>query len=488
MSDEQPIEPRDAVISRGPEDRDRYDRAELVELGDRPVTLNLGCGTDSRGVGVDLNYKTAEIAADLNEGVPVEDDTVDRVIAEHVLEHVENPAFFLREIRRVLRPDGQATIEVPNAGWLPVRLYVTQDLHRVWEHKIPDRAGHWLARRLGDPDPDRTAHLSLWTPRLLADHLDRAEFDYRFHNRHHLIRNMRVTARPAGQETTADDQTTLIHERDWDTLIVLDACRYDYFEALYSNYFEGTLRKVRSPVEPKHSYATSSWCNRTFTGRYDDITYVSTTLRINSRMAIDGFHAGERFDTVVDLWETAWNEEYGTVLPEAVTEAVLSARSVRDNADDETERGRTERTIVHYSQPHFPYPSLDPPASVKDNRPEKRTTHKYKARSAVGSTIRHALGDDNSRRLLQGLGFGPLNPMDEVLREYGPEKMEEVYRKNLVRVLEAIATLVEELPGTTVITADHGELLGEAGYYGHSYVPDHEMVSTVPWLEVTGVK
>ncbi|MCH7662009.1 MAG: methyltransferase domain-containing protein [Euryarchaeota archaeon] len=479
MSRERATEAGDSVVSQEETGaRERYSRAELIDLGGKPVTLNLGCGTDSRGIGVDLNYETADISADLNEGLPIEDDAVDRVIAEHVLEHLENPSFVLREIHRVLRPDGEATIEVPNAGWLPVRLYLTQDPHRFWEHKIPDRAGHWLARRLGNRDPDRTAHLTLWTPRLLADHLERAGMDYEFHDRDHLVRNTRVSARPAGRDSALADQTTLIHERDWETLIVLDSCRYDYFEALYPEYFEGVLRRVRSPVDPENGYATSTWCNGTFTERYDDITYLSTTLRINSRMAIDGFHAGERFDTVVDLWESGWNEAYGTVLPETVADAVRSER----------ERDRTERTIVHYSQPHFPYLSRDPPAAVKDNDLEKRTTRTFRARAVVGSKVRHALGDGGSRKLLETLGMGPLNPMDEILRNYGPATMEEAYRENLEGVLESVASLVAELPGKTVITADHGELLGENGYYGHSYVPDHETVSTVPWLELTDAK
>lgn len=41
-------------------------------------------------------------------------------------------------------------------------------------------------------------------------------------------------------------QKKLIEEIDWKYLIILDACRHDYFEKVYSNFFSGELRKVRS--------------------------------------------------------------------------------------------------------------------------------------------------------------------------------------------------------------------------------------------------
>jgi SAM-dependent methyltransferase len=163
-------------------------------MGGEPVVLNIGCGDDTRGVGIDVNYDTADIMADLNDGIPVADEVADRLIMEHVLEHLENPSFALRVVHRVLHPDGKAVLEVPYEGWLPVRLYITQDMHQFWEHKIPERTGHWLARRLGKPDPDRTQHLTLWTKKLLADHLDRADLDYRFINSPHWTRNIRVEA------------------------------------------------------------------------------------------------------------------------------------------------------------------------------------------------------------------------------------------------------------------------------------------------------
>jgi predicted SAM-dependent methyltransferase len=172
--------------------QDNHTRDELIEINGTPVVVNVGCGTDNRGVGIDINYNNADIVADLNDGIPVENDAVDHIIIEHVLEHVENPSQLLREMYRVLHPEGTATIEVPNAGWLPVRLYLTQDIHQLWAHKNPNKKGHWLARRLGNPDPDRTAHLTLWSKALLRDHLERAGFKYNFVNSKHWSRNIRV--------------------------------------------------------------------------------------------------------------------------------------------------------------------------------------------------------------------------------------------------------------------------------------------------------
>jgi len=45
--------------------------------------------------------------------LPMEDETIDIVIASHVLEHVPDDIALLREIHRVLKPDGIAVILVP---------------------------------------------------------------------------------------------------------------------------------------------------------------------------------------------------------------------------------------------------------------------------------------------------------------------------------------------------------------------------------------
>jgi len=188
---------------------DKIQRDELVQMDGDPVVVNLGCGTDETGIGIDINYQP-DIKHDLNEGIPLADDSVDRIICEHVLEHLDAPVQLLHECQRVLRTDGALELELPNAAWLPVRLWITQDPHRFWTHKNPDRRGHWLARRLGNEDEERTAHRSLWTPALLSSHLDRAGFDYDISGSH-LSRNFSATATP---ETVSTGQTLHELERD----------------------------------------------------------------------------------------------------------------------------------------------------------------------------------------------------------------------------------------------------------------------------------
>lgn len=55
-----------------------------------------------------IQYKLGEV-----ESLPVADESVDRLIATHVLEHVYRPHVVLREWNRVLRPGGLMSILIP---------------------------------------------------------------------------------------------------------------------------------------------------------------------------------------------------------------------------------------------------------------------------------------------------------------------------------------------------------------------------------------
>jgi SAM-dependent methyltransferase len=74
-------------------------------------------------------YVTADLAGDgvdchcTMESMPFADHSFDAVIAHHVLEHVEDDGRAMREIRRVMAPDGVAILSVP----------IIQGWHRTYE-------------------------------------------------------------------------------------------------------------------------------------------------------------------------------------------------------------------------------------------------------------------------------------------------------------------------------------------------------------------
>jgi len=76
----------------------------------------------------------------------------------------------------------------------------------------------------------------------------------------------------------------------------------------------------------------------------------------------------------------------------------------------------------------------------------------------------------------------PLSPekiqISKILAKEGVAGVRNAYRENLELVLNYVKQLVAEIPsGKIIITADHGEWLGEDGRYGHALME-------VPWLEI----
>ncbi len=60
----------------------------------------------------DLESPIADMHFDIH-SIPLEDDSFDYLMCNHVLEHVEDDAQVMREIFRVLRPGGTAILQVP---------------------------------------------------------------------------------------------------------------------------------------------------------------------------------------------------------------------------------------------------------------------------------------------------------------------------------------------------------------------------------------
>ena len=81
--------------------------------------------------------------ADITHGLPFNNKVFDVVFMLEVLEHVENPSLCLREIRRVLKPQGQLILSVPNPY--------------CWEEIFGNVCNK----------PENEGHISGWTPQLM---------------------------------------------------------------------------------------------------------------------------------------------------------------------------------------------------------------------------------------------------------------------------------------------------------------------------------
>lgn len=256
---------------------------------------------------------------------------------------------------------------------------------------------------------------------------------------------------------------------DWDVLIILDACRYDYFEKVYRNYVTGNLKKVISPGSH-----TIEWLKRVFKKQYDDVVYVSANPYISSKVEVSGFNAKNHFYRVIDVWDWGWSEKLGTVHPKEVNRAAQKAKE--DYPD--------KRFIIHYMQPHTPYLSLGVLRTVKFDWLREFISKPIKGCVRILGRGRSILRHKRTWKFWQLLGRPPTFPMEAELQKVGENGLRQAYEENLRTVLKYVVMLLEELSGNIIITADHGELLGERGIYEHYCGSRMPALTEVPWLKV----
>lgn len=225
-------------------------------------------------------------------------------------------------------------------------------------------------------------------------------------------------------------QVTNIYDREWDVVVVLDACRYDLFEEV------GWDRP--QSVEPIYSVAsmTGDWMERTFPRDASDTVYVTSAPF--SEQKLDS----ERFADLDEVWRYGFDEDIGTVPPALTTDrGIIHSR----NSD-------ADRLVVHYMQPHFP--SIEHPELGSKLNPE-------------GSARWNSVWE----RYYEG--------------DISYDLLWNAYRSNLVTVLEHVDTLLDNLDAErVVVTSDHGNALGKAGRYGHPSDAVVPSVRRVPWAVI----
>ena len=224
-----------------------------------------------------------------------------------------------------------------------------------------------------------------------------------------------------------------IMEEDWDNLIILDGCRYDLFAEC--NTLDGELTKVVSPASTTKGFLRKSFGDSSF----NDTVYV--TANPNCYVLDAEFHHIE------PLWEEYWDDSLDTVHPKHVADRTLElARRFPD-----------KRFIIHFIQPHYPFIG--------------ETGKSIEHSSLLGGGL---IADERTNPTIWDL-----LKKDQI--EF--ETAWRAYRENLELSLPHVDRIIQEVGGKSVVTADHGNVFGRWGVYGH---PDNvflpELVE-VPWFE-----
>jgi len=244
---------------------------------------------------------------------------------------------------------------------------------------------------------------------------------------------------------------------DWDVLILLDAARYEEFAEL--NTIDGDLE----PRLSKGGYSEEFIQKNFAGGEFHDTVYVT-----GNPYALD-LDDGVFHDLImVEIGPVGDplgpdDEQNFAVRPEDVLRETLAAR----------ERYPNKRLIVHFIQPHLPY------IGEKGREIYRRGLHE---RAEKG------LEDDELHN--PGTKGYPLNPCAAARHEemsITDDDIREAYREDLAIALEYAEELIEAVPGKAVVSADHGELLGEryvTPQYGHPHHIRVPELYIVPWLVV----
>jgi hypothetical protein len=223
-----------------------------------------------------------------------------------------------------------------------------------------------------------------------------------------------------------------VMEQDWDNLIILDACRADYLRE------HSTIDGEMSTVVSKGSWSGDFAVKNFQDGNYHDTIVITANPHYHRRAHIEE-------DKFFKLNYVEAEDDNGRPGPRQVTEAAIS----------EIENHPKKRAIIHYMQPHAPH---------------------------VGETA------DRFREPFENESFqGHL--MFRLFKSgvISKETLKQSYIDSIGVIEKEIKEgLLEQLSGKTVVTADHGENLGEVqhGIVQLKHGNPTPECRYVPWLEL----
>jgi hypothetical protein len=226
----------------------------------------------------------------------------------------------------------------------------------------------------------------------------------------------------------------LISEKEWDNLIIIDAARHDtYQETINPDSDSRITAESHSRGFIRENFSKGDW---------SDTVVITANPFYNEEEfeKLTGEKPGEKFETIFQVWSTDWNTEHGTVMPDKIVEKTKTAEKLFPE----------KKKIIHLMQPHHPFikSNIDDPG-FGDTKGNQKNYEKAWELAEKGK-IEH-------KKILKG------------------------YLKNHSLLSEHFSQLEEILEGSTKITADHGNLLGENSLYGHPGNSNLKPLKKVPW-------
>jgi hypothetical protein len=235
---------------------------------------------------------------------------------------------------------------------------------------------------------------------------------------------------------------TEVISEDWDTLILLDACRYDDFRDV--NQLPGELNSRISRGVDSPKFIRRNFFNR----QIHDAVYVTANPHVSL------LNGDEFYKTITDPIDQ-WDANLGCVRPRNVTQAAKKAHEVYTD----------KRIIVHYMQPH------DPPLGP--------TAEQLREEYEICGPVPGKEAPDGDR-IMKLVANGTI----------ATDRARTAYKESIKIVLEEVRTLLNNVSGKVVISADHGEHFGEQPYpllgelYEHYDNPRTVELCKVPWFVI----
>lgn len=227
-----------------------------------------------------------------------------------------------------------------------------------------------------------------------------------------------------------------IFEEEWDNIILIDSCRQDIFEEI-TGYEGKRVSKASS---------TPGYIHRNFSaGSFNDIVYIAANPQFGDDRfrELTGRDPEEVFHAIFQPFYDDWDTDDNCIKGEPVIRDIRTAKKLFPD----------KKIFVHFLQPHHPFLKKD-----FDTFGMKQDFTKNYKNSYVWKEVRK--GNISEEELLDG------------------------YKKNIRYARKFFEEAAEILEGTTYLTSDHGNLVGEQGQYGHPANRKEKPLREVPWVRM----